>query len=169
MATAHLCLIGLPGVGKSAVAAELATRLDRDVVELDEEIEALAGRSIPMIFELDGEARFRALECEALSDALGRGPKSVISTGGGVVTTAQGRTLLADVDCVWLRADLAVLAERLLDSPVGRPLLSADLDADLQALAAERDGLYEQVADLMVDIGTASPSAIAAQIEIELT
>jgi shikimate kinase len=160
----HVCLIGLPGVGKSSVAIELANLLDAAVVDLDDDIEARSHRTIPEIFETDGEDGFRALESSALAAMIDGPDRRVISTGGGVVTTPESRTILSDALCVWLRADLELLARRLAQSPIERPLLSGDLKAELALLSERREPLYREVAHVTIDIGVDAPEQIARRI-----
>ena len=56
-----LVLVGLPGSGKSVVGRRLAHRHAAEFIDLDERIEHEDGRSIPAIFEADGESAFRSL------------------------------------------------------------------------------------------------------------
>ena len=77
-------LVGLMGAGKSTVGRLLAERLGRAFVDLDDEIAREAGRSIPEIFEAEGEAGFRRREREALERA-GR-TSHVVALGGGAIS-----------------------------------------------------------------------------------
>src|SRR5438128_7721402 len=88
-------LVGLPGSGKSAIGRRLANRHRAILVDLDQSIERDAGRSIPEIFEAEGEAGFRAREREAV-EWLGppdrdRELRRVIATGGGTVVDPRNR------------------------------------------------------------------------------
>src|SRR4029079_13417559 len=91
-------LVGLPGSGKSVVGRRLASRHGATFLDLDESIERSTGRTIPEIFETDGEAAFRALERAAVADLGPPDPsptlKRVISTGGGTVIDPRNRWLL---------------------------------------------------------------------------
>ena len=93
-----LVLVGLPGSGKSAVGRRIAARHGATFVDLDEQIEHAAGRTIPEIFASDGEAAFRRLEREAVA-ALGppdgdRALRRVISPGGGAIVDPRNRWTL---------------------------------------------------------------------------
>ena len=100
-------VVGLPGSGKSVVGRRLANRHAAAFIDLDERIESGAGRSIPEIFEDDGEAAFRALERAAIAD-LGRADtdaevRRVISTGGGAIVDPRNRwALYRGRTSVWL-------------------------------------------------------------------
>ena len=157
-------LVGMPGSGKSTVGPELARRLGVPFVELDAEIERVAGRGVAGIFEHEGEARFRELEAPALTEAAGRDP-SVVSCGGGVVLEPANRILLrATGEVVFLSVPLEVLRERV--SPAAdRPLIRSA--GDLDRLASEREPLYREFAGHVVD-AAGSVEEVAAAVEGEL-
>jgi len=160
----HVVLVGLMGVGKSAVGPELAERLDRPYADSDRDIEARTGRTVREIFEEDGEAAFRRLESEVLAEALAEGRPAVVAAAGGVVLDPANRRLLRErAWAVWLRADPAVLATRVGDSD-HRPLLRDDPEGTLRRLAAERAPLYAEVADLTVDVDARSAHEVVEEI-----
>jgi shikimate kinase len=138
------------GVGKSTVGRRLAKELARPFADLDEQVELREGMTIPTIFTTSGEERFRHLETEVLADLLGRRAPLVVAAGGGAVTGATNRSHLAGAYVVWLRASAEFLAGRT--DPTHRPLLADDPQTTLARLLAERTPLYEQVADVAVDV-----------------
>lgn len=146
----HIVLVGLMGVGKSTVGRRLAKEVQRPFADLDEQIELGEGTTIPAIFRAHGEAWFRQVETDVLADLLGRQAPLVVAAGGGAVTGAANRALLARAYVVWLRASAEFLAGRT--DPTHRPLLADDPQTTLARLQAERTPLYEQVADVAVDI-----------------
>lgn len=140
------------GVGKSTVGRRLAARLGLPFRDGDVEIEAAAGMSIAEIFAERGEAEFRAGEARVMRRLL-EGPPVVLATGGGAVLNPGTQALLkTHAVTVWLRAELAVIAERVLRRDT-RPLLRGrdPLEA-LSALAEARYPIYGE-ADVMVDVG----------------
>jgi len=138
----RIALAGLPGSGKSAVAAAVATRLGRRCIDLDDVIEANAGRSPASILHEDGEPAFRGLELAALRRLLAEDQPVVIACGGGVMTVEAARRELIEHACVvWLDAPDAVLVERIGDASA-RPLLGADPAAQLVRLRAQRTAAY---------------------------
>ena len=147
----HLVLVGMMGVGKTTVGRIVGERLGRRVVDSDQVIEARTGRTVREIFASDGEAAFRALETEALIEALTEQEPLVIAAAGGVVLSEQNRSALRDSPSkvVWLCADPATLVDRVR-SGGHRPLLDDDPEAALQKMFAERTPLYRQVADAIV-------------------
>lgn len=129
----NIALTGFSGTGKSAVARKVAELLGWECVDTDEEVVRLAGRSIPEIFERDGEAEFRRLEREVLQNVCRGARNKVIATGGGIVVDAGNRKLLRDSSVViCLEASPETIYQRLLgegqgaSSPAVRPLLSGD-------------------------------------------
>lgn len=155
------------GSGKSETGRKLALVLGRRFVDCDELVAAGADRSIPEIFEAEGEAGFRRRESETLAAVLAGGKAAVIATGGGVVTVAANRALLADAAVFWLRARPEVLATRVGDGS-GRPLLASAAGGGalepLRRLVAERDPWYREVADVVVDVDDLSASQAATAV-----
>ncbi|MGI8758604.1 MAG: shikimate kinase [Acidimicrobiales bacterium] len=152
----HLVLVGMMGSGKTSVGTEVAERLGRAFLDSDDQVEARTGRTVREIFESDGEPAFRALEAEALTEALSRREPAVIAAAGGVVLDAGNRRQLKEAaTVVWLRADPAVLATRVGSSD-HRPLLGDDPLGVLERLEREREPLYREVADGVVDVGACS-------------
>ena len=148
-------LVGMMGAGKTTVGRRLAARLERHFVDSDEEIERAAGMTIEEIFSMRGEPEFRAGEARVIRRLL-EGPPIVLATGGGAMMNPETRALLkAKADTVWLRADLAVIAERVARRDT-RPLLRGKDPLEvLTALAEARYPIYGE-ADVTVDVGQGS-------------
>lgn len=159
----HLVLVGLMGVGKTTVGRRVAAELGWPLVDSDQVIEARTGRPVREIWLTDGEPAFRALEAEALREALRRAEPTVIAAAGGVVLSADNRRALHDADAVvvWLTADPARLVERT-QADGHRPLLDDDPEATLREMAITRDSLYREVADVVVEVGKRTVDEIAA-------
>jgi len=161
----HIALVGLSGSGKSTVAPLLAARTGLGAcIDLDREIEQTAGRAVQQVFEIDGEPAFRRLESAALADALAGAP-CVIATGGGAVLDPVNRSLLrTGARVVWLRATPTNLAARLTGTDESRPLLSGDAEFALRRLADEREALYSEVAELVIDVDGIGAAAVADEV-----
>lgn len=146
-----IVLIGMMGAGKSAVGAELGRRLGVPVRDTDTEISRAAAMTIPEIFARDGETFFRDRETEVLARVL-RGPRGIVSTGGGAWLRAENRALVAAAGVsVWLDCTLSTLWHRVRQKPT-RPLLqTADPRGTLERLLAERAPVYA-LADIAVRI-----------------
>ena len=89
----RVILIGFMGVGKTSVGKKLAKKLNFDFIDTDYEIEILANKTIPDIFEQDGEKHFRKLESIILEKFIKK-EDVVISTGGGIITTKENYNIL---------------------------------------------------------------------------
>lgn len=146
----NVVLIGLMGSGKSTVGRMVAAKLGFQFVDTDHIITGTAQRSIPHIFEHEGEEAFRARESAALRGLLNR-DRCVIATGGGIVTQERNHPLLRHLGyIVWLEADPATLHRRTAGGN-DRPLLKDDdPKAKLQRLLDVRRPLYKQLADLRI-------------------
>lgn len=158
-------LVGLMGCGKSSIGRRLAAHLHLPLIDLDDYIVEQAGRSIPEIFEQDGESAFRRMETHALRQVIDQ--QAVIATGGGIVMAEENRRLLmTHPPVIWLKASPEFLADRIAGDS-NRPLIAAgDTLKKLQALAAMRDPLYEQCADFILPRGDMSkPEALQAIID----
>lgn len=151
--TKHIVLVGLMGSGKSTVARRLGDRLDRPVLDSDDMIEELTGKSVRQIFADQGEQAFREQEQAVLASALANEQAAVIAAAGGVVLSAANRGLLDEADAVviWLRAGPDVLQQRVRTGG-HRPLLDDDPRRVLAKMHADRQPLYEEVADFIVDV-----------------
>ena len=141
----NIALIGMPSCGKTTTAKMLAARMGREYVDLDELIAKNAGMSIPMIFQLKGEAYFRQLEKDALRSVCGR-QGLILSPGGGIVKDEDNiRLMRHNSRIVFLERDL----DRLAKADPSRPL-SASAQA-VQKMYEERLPLYRKYSDFTID------------------
>lgn len=139
----NIVLIGMPGSGKSSVAELIAQKTGREFIDIDKEIVKTAGKTIPEIFAEDGEAVFRAFECEETA-RVGKLTGVVIATGGGLVKDFRNYAPLHQNGRIYyLCRDLAELEIE------GRPL-SKDMET-LKQLALEREPLYNKFADSKIE------------------
>jgi shikimate kinase len=159
----RLVLVGMMGSGKTTVGRQLAVRLGWAFSDSDELVEASTGSTVPELFATQGEEAFRAEESRVLAEALGADGPVVVSAAGGVVLSADNRALLARHSVVWLRADPATLAARV-GAGEGRPLIDADPAGTLVGLDAVRRPLYEEVADVVVDVDALDPATVVDRV-----
>lgn len=147
----NIFLIGPMGVGKSTIGRQLARRLQLEFHDSDQAIEARTGVDIPLIFDIEGEAGFRRRE-QQIIDELTAMPGIVLATGGGAVLTAANRQCLKDRGfVVYLRADAEQLLART-ERDTQRPLLqTADKFNRIQEILSQREPLYRELADLIID------------------
>lgn len=167
MTDGHVVLVGMMGAGKTTIGRRLARRLDRPFVDSDEQVEARTGRTVREIFEAEGEPTFRALETDALCDALSSSTPAVVAAAGGTVLAEVNRDAMRSAGTVvWLRADPSVLATRVRDG-VHRPLLADDPAQVLRDLDAARRDLYASVAHHVVDTeGRMPEDVVDALVEV---
>ncbi|WP_409456106.1 bifunctional shikimate kinase/3-dehydroquinate synthase AroKB [Massilia sp.] len=141
------------GAGKTTIGRLLARKLNRRFIDSDHEIEARTGATIPWIFEIEGEACFRKREADVIRDLTAQ-DGLVLATGGGAVLNPESRALLAERGTViYLRASIGSILQRTSHDK-NRPLLqTADPRAKLEELLEQRDPLYREIADLVIDTG----------------
>ncbi len=153
----NIVLIGMPGSGKTTIAAALSRTLGREAVEADDLISQKAGMSIPEIFAQSGEEGFRALETEVLAEQ-GKRSGIILSTGGGCVTRPENYPLLHQNGVIFC------LTRALSKLPTdGRPISQS---TDLAQLYARREPLYRRFADVMVSNDGAPEDTLHTIMEV---
>ena len=161
----NIALIGFMGTGKTAVGQLLAEKLDRRFIELDSLIEQKAGKSIPQIFEQDGEIAFRELEIEATKEVATH-KKAVIACGGGIVLNQINVDRLREnAVVVYLTASPGVILRRVAGEAGQRPLLKVENpDLTVKEMLAFRRPFYQRAADITISTSKLSSSAVAEKI-----
>jgi shikimate kinase len=146
-----IVMIGMPGCGKSALGRRLAPRLELPFMDVDEEIERAAGKTIKEIFADHGEAYFRDGERRVIARLLAAGPQ-VMATGGGALLNEETRASIRRSGlAIWVKADVALLVRRVTKRN-SRPLFEGrDAETVVRDLMAARQPIYEAVADLAVE------------------
>ena len=163
-AISRVYLVGLMGAGKSTVGKILADVLDWKLADIDHEIETLAGRTIPVIFNEQGEGRFRDYEAQILLGTA-KLDKAIIACGGGVVIRPGNVDFLKNQISVWLDLSPAEAAARIEHSQE-RPLLEEceDTRQTLNDILAERRDAYLAASKIHVNSGGRAPEIIATEI-----
>lgn len=141
-----MILIGFMGCGKTTIAHELGTQLNKEIIDLDAVIPTIAGKTIPEIFDAEGEAAFREYEFQALQTTLKK--DVIIATGGGVVTYEKSYNLLKDLTgrpVFFLNAPFEELYSRI-QKDENRPLGNQDINK-VQTLYNSRLDKYVSLAD----------------------
>ena len=161
-----ISLTGFMGCGKSSTGRELAARLGAHLVDLDTQIVARSGRTIPELFR-EGEEAFRRVELDTLravlDEADAAGGDTVLALGGGALTVPEARDLVfSRTRCVWLRTRLETIRARLGSEDVSRPLFK-----DAGTLYASREPVYA-LAPFVVDTDDAGPAGVAEEILVRL-
>jgi shikimate kinase len=152
------------GAGKTTVGRHLAAELGKTFHDTDHEIERRTGVTVSLIFEIEGEAGFRAREAQVV-DQLTQLSNVVLATGGGAVLDAENRRHLACRGIVvYLHGQPNDLWQRTRHDK-SRPLLqNADPLKKLHCLYLQRDSLYREIADIIVDTGRQSARELLLQL-----
>ncbi len=153
----NVYIIGGRAVGKTSVGAALAHHLDLKFLDTDILITEACGRSVAEIVKQEGWAAFRKYEEKVLQDLLGC-QGCVVATGGGAILH---RTIWPELQkqglVVWLQADLSTLCGRIAadsNSESLRPSLTGkDVYQELSEVLRERNPLYKDTADCIIDSG----------------
>ena len=143
----RICLIGMPGSGKSTIGKQLSKNLKYSFFDTDEEIEKQEKTKIKDIFSKKGEDYFRSVET-AIFDGLMNKKKIVISTGGGLILNNLKKLELSFN--IYLYCNLDILTKRASRNNL-RPLLNENTSLQMKSLFNERKEIYNKVADITID------------------
>ena len=160
----NIYLVGPMGVGKTTVGKKLAELTRRDFFDVDHEIEARTGTTIPIIFEIEGEEGFRNWETRVLGELAEKGG-AVIATGGGAVKKEENRRIMQKTGTViYLHADVRTQLRRTRYCK-NRPMLqNTDRRKVLTRLMKEREPLYRELADILIVTDNRPAYKVARQI-----
>lgn len=153
----NIIFVGLPASGKTTIGKKIAKKLNYEFLDTDLEIERITGKKIIDLFKKEGELRFRSEETHALKRiknlGLNLGPL-VIATGGGIILKEENREILKKLGIiVYLKADVDTITERVSRNK-NRPLLkNGNIKENLKNFLDEREGLYLDLADIIIDTG----------------
>lgn len=161
-------LVGMMGAGKTTIGKLLANFLDKTFLDSDREIQRRTGVSVPVIFEIEGEAGFRKRETEMLLELV-KNENIVLATGGGAVLSIGNREILKRSGTViYLRATVDDLWRRTQQDK-NRPLLQTpDRRRKLTELYTQRDPLYRETAHIVVESGKRSARYLAQLLAQQL-
>lgn len=158
-------LVGPMGSGKTTIGKVLASELRLTFYDSDKFIEERCGANIPWIFDMEGEQGFREREAQAI-DQLTRQSGVLLATGGGAVLREENRQRLSARGLVvYLRTSVEQQVVRTAKDR-NRPLLQADDPAAvLRDLFAQRDPLYQDVADIIIDTDRNNPRWVVNELK----
>ena len=164
VAKRNIYLIGPMGSGKTAVGKQLAEELGLEFFDSDLEIERRTGVDIPYIFEMEGEAGFRAREADVIAE-LAKRRDVVVATGGGAILSETTRERLAATGLVfYLQTDVDEQLKRTRRTRHRPLLMNKNRREVLEELAAARAPLYTALADVAIDTSGKRVRAVAAAL-----
>ena len=142
----RVALIGLRGAGKSTLGQVVGARMDVPFIELNREIEAESGLTIPEVFSLYGDAGYRRLEKRCIEAVMADHERVILAVGGGIVGEAGNYDLLlGSFHTVWLRANPEEHMARVRAQGDERPMANNPRAMDeLRRILEARDQLYAQ-------------------------
>lgn len=158
----HVLLVGLPGCGKSTVGRLVAETLGAPLLDIDSILVRQMGMPVEQIFGMVGEARFRAMERDAVATARAREPAVIVPGAGWAAQPGQLEGARVNSLIIYLKCRAATAARRTEDGEV-RPLLAGDAPARVRALLAEREPFYG-LADYEVAAESAPAAGVAAEV-----
>jgi shikimate kinase len=160
----NISLIGYRGTGKSTIGKILAERTGLELLSLDAMIVERAGMDVPAIVERFGWDRFRDLESEVLAEAVS-GDNRVLDCGGGIILREDNRKKLqAAGPVIWLTASVSVIVARIRDSTQRPSLTGQSFTAEVGQVLKDREPLYRETADHLINTEVMSPEAAAEEI-----
>ena len=160
-----IVLVGPMGAGKTTIGKLLATELAYEFIDSDKEIERRTGADIPWIFDVEGEQGFRNREVAVISD-LSTQTEVVLATGGGALNRQENRDHLTRHGfIVYLNTSVEQQYSRT-HKDKNRPLLQGEEDPKvvLENLMSERDPIYREHADFVIDTNKKSLRLIVKSI-----
>lgn len=165
----HVYLVGGRAVGKSCIGLKLANRLGCEFFDTDTLITEACCGSVAEIVGRDGWQAFRKCEKQVLGQLVAR-DACVVATGGGAILHRDvWSTLKQHGIVVWLTADLHILCDRIsrdLQSDALRPSLTGkNVCLELEEILRERNPLYSETADCVVDTGSMSVNESVHAVE----
>ena len=156
-----ICMIGMPGSGKSTIGRALSDYLKFDFYDTDEEIELQSQSKIKDIFNKEGEEYFRKLERSIFKKLISK-KKIIVSTGGGIIL--KNKDLLKETYNIYLKCDLETLIKRTSRNK-NRPLLKNNVEKNIKILFNNRKEIYNTTSDLTIDAANNTQKTIKTILE----
>ncbi len=159
----NIILIGMPSAGKSTLGIVLAKILNYDFVDADLIIQNQCDKTLQKLIDACGPEGFIEVENEILSDLAAS--RSIIATGGSAVYSDEAMKHLAEIGrIVYLKISYDQLVSRLSDLQERGVVLKGGIGMSLRELYDERKPLYEQYAEITVDVDDLSITAAARKV-----
>jgi shikimate kinase len=160
----RILLVGMMGSGKTTVGGVLAKRLGQPFYDNDTMLRQLFDATPRELLDAGGEMAMHAAEAAALAAALAMPPPAVVAAAGGTILNPDARSDMAEAGfVVWLRVSSRTVEARSARGK-HRPWPDADRAAWIASALEERETLYAEVADLILDVDEVPPTALADRI-----
>ena len=156
-----ICVIGMPGSGKSTIGRVLSDHLKFEFYDTDEQIEIESQSKINDIFNKKGEEYFRKLERSIFKKLILK-KKIVVSTGGGIIL--KNKDLLKQTFNIYLKCDLETLIKRTSRNK-NRPLLKNNVEKNIKILFNDRKEIYNEVSDFTINATSNTQKTIKTILE----
>ena len=156
-----ICIIGMPGSGKSTIGRALSEYLKFDFYDTDEQIEIESQSKIKDIFNKKGEEHFRKLERSIFKKLISK-KKIIVSTGGGIIL--KNKDLLKQTFNIYLKCDLETLIKRTSRNK-NRPLLKNNVEKNIKILFNDRKEIYNKISDLTINASNNTQKTIKTILE----
>ena len=156
-----ICMIGMPGSGKSTIGRALSDYLKFDFYDTDEQIEIESQSKIKDIFIKEGEEHFRKLERSIFKKLILK-KKIVVSTGGGIIL--KNKDLLNQTFNIYLKCDLETLIKRTSRNK-NRPLLKNNVEKNIKILFNDRKEIYNETSDFTINATSNTQKTIKTILE----
>ena len=156
-----ICVIGMPGSGKSTIGRALSDYLKFEFYDTDEQIEIESQSKIKDLFKEKGEEHFRKLERSILKKLILK-KKIVVSTGGGIIL--KNKDLLNQTFNIYLKCDLETLIKRTSRNK-NRPLLKNNVEKNIKILFNDRKEIYNETSDLTINATSNTQKTIKTILE----
>jgi shikimate kinase len=163
-----IIIVGMMGVGKSAIGRLLAKSLNRKFYDIDENIEKKYNMKISAIFENYGEQKFRDIEHEVIK-GINKGSTDIIAAGGGAFTFERNINIFNEIGLtLWLNASPLIIIERLKKNTNNRPLLKeVNIETYINNLLIKRNPFYEK-ANLTITSSKVSRNVMKNKILLKI-
>lgn len=159
----NIVLIGMPGAGKSTLGIVLAKILNRSFIDADLVIQSQCDKTLQKIIDAMGPEAFIEIEGQVLSDM--QAENTVIATGGSAVYSDAAMKHLAEIGTVvYLEISYESLVSRLNDLHERGVVLKGGISMSLRELYDEREPLYRQYADIIVNVDDLNITAAARKV-----
>ena len=157
-------LIGMMGAGKSSIGLILSKELGWSFFDTDELI------GVDSYLDNYSMDEFRLEETNQINNIIKNNTNGIISIGGGAILSSQNRNIINEHSCIFLKASIDNLIDRIKMQNINRPLIkfldNGDIDKKyFSQIYEERENYYLDLADFIVNTDRWTPLDAAMHIK----